>query len=43
MDCKVTFFPTHCVFQDQGSGMMSGRAKKMGRIVQLRGTWKPDR
>lgn len=20
MDCKVTFFPTYCVFQDQGSG-----------------------
>lgn len=35
MNCTVLFYPSHCVFQDQGSGKRIGLAKEKGGLYYL--------
>ena len=35
LNCIVTFFPTHCIFHDQGTGKMIGLAKEQNGLYHL--------
>ena len=39
LNCSVTFFPTHCVFQELGTGKMIGSGKAHGGLYFLDGAF----
>lgn len=36
LNCKVTFFSTHCIFQDQTTGRMIGHVKERDELYYLK-------